>query len=230
MARRRFFVDGCDGCRAEVHGPAAAHLARVLRAQVGQDFEIAHAGRVYLARIRSVARTSVEFEVLEAVPQPPPQPDLVLALALFKFDRLEWALEKAAELGVSSIVLIATRRVEPRLLAAAPARMARWQAILHAAAEQSRRNAVPPIAPPRPLREFLAAPGPGARLLLSELPAHPPLTPVSDAATLLVGPEGGFAPEELGAAAAAGFAPVSLGPRILRSETAVLAALARLRP
>ncbi|HWG36487.1 MAG TPA: RsmE family RNA methyltransferase [Terriglobales bacterium] len=229
MARRRFFVDTCDGQTAHLRGEGAAHLTRVLRAEPGQEYEIAHQGRVYLARITSAAPAAVDFEVLEELPQPEPEPALALGLALFKFDRMEWMLEKATELGVSSIALIATRRVEPRLLAAAPKRLARWKAILRGAAEQSRRCDVPAISPPQPLAQFLAAPPPGRRVMLSEVSGLPALMAIPEAAILLAGPEGGFAPEEFDAAAAAGFEPVSLGPRILRTETAILAALARLR-
>jgi len=225
VARRRFFAAAVENGAGFVPG---AHLARVLRAQPGQVYELAHQGAVYLAEVTAVQADGVRFRILESLAVPPPGPSLDLAVALFKFDRFEWMLEKATELGLSRLQPLTTRRTETRLAEAAPRRLARWRAILHDAAEQSRRASLPEILAPQPLVAFLAAPLAARRLLLSELPGEPALAPAQEATVLLAGPEGGFAPEEFAAASQAGFIAVSLGPRILRCETAVLAALARL--
>ncbi len=229
MARRRFFATSVQGGEAYLAGPAARHLHRVLRARPGQQFELAHGGRLYLATVRHSSTAEVAFVIDEELAATTPEPRLELAVALFKFDRFEWMLEKAVELGVSAVQPLLTRHTEPRLAAAAPARRPRWEAILFAAAEQSRRADWPTLSEPGRLDHFLAAPGSGQRLLLSELPGAPSLQPPAADAVLLAGPEGGFAPEEFSAAEGAGFISVSLGPRILRVETAVLAALARCR-
>lgn len=135
-------------------------------------------------------------------------------------------IEKATELGLTRLTPLTTRRTDPKLAAAAPARRARWQQIARGAAEQSRRAAWPEIAGPEPLRAWLAQPHPGKRLLLSDAFDVRTITPTRGPVGMLVGPEGGWSPEETVAAESAGFTAVSLGPRILRSETAVLAALA----
>lgn len=229
MARRRFFATEVTEGEARLAGPAARHLHRVLRARPGQQFEIAHGGRVFLATVRRSSADAVALGIDEELEPAAPEPRLALAVALFKFDRFEWMLEKATELGVSAVQPLITRRSEARLAAAARARRPRWEAILLAAAEQSRRADCPSLAEPATLAAFLASPVAGQRLLLSELREAPPLKPPAGDAVLLAGPEGGFAPEEFDAAAAAGFTAVSLGPRILRVETAALAALARCR-
>lgn len=228
--RRRFFADGIEAGRAVVRGQTAAHLARVLRAQPGQEYELAREGQAFLGRIASVSARQVDFDIVAALPQSDPGPRIELAAAIFKFDRFEWMLEKATELGLRRLHLLSTRRTDPRLLAAAPKRLERWRAIVIEAAQQSRRADWPGIAPPQPLAEYLAHPPEGRRVLLSEEPGGAPLeaTPAHEPLTLLAGPEGGFAAEEFAAAHLAGFTPVSLGPRILRCETAILAALARL--
>ena len=227
MARRRFFATRVATGEAEIVGAGAAHLARVLRVEVGQEYELAHAGQVYLGRVARVSPRAVGFALVAALPAPAPTPPLAVAAALFKFDRFEWMLEKATELGLSRLQLLATRRTDPRLLAAAPKRLERWHTIAVEAAQQARRADWPEIAPPQTLADFLAEPLGGAKVLLSEEPGGARLGLVSGTLTLLTGPEGGFAPEELAAAEAAGYAPTSLAPRILRCETAILAALAR---
>ncbi|HVA65133.1 MAG TPA: RsmE family RNA methyltransferase [Terriglobales bacterium] len=227
MARRRFFATRVAAGEAEIEGAGAAHLARVLRVEVGQEYELAHAGQVYLGRVARVSPRAVGFALVATLPAPAPAPPLAVAAALFKFDRFEWMLEKATELGLSRLHLLATRRTDPRLVAAAPKRLERWHTVAVEAAQQARRADWPAIAPVQTLANFLAEPRDGAKLLLSEEPGGARLSLASGALTLLTGPEGGFAPEELTSAEAAGYAPISLGPRILRCETAILAALAR---
>jgi 16S rRNA (uracil1498-N3)-methyltransferase len=158
---------------------------------------------------------------------------VTLLLAIVKFDRFEWALEKATELGVGEIVPLAAARSEKGLIAAAAKRAQRWEKILLESAQQSRRLAPPVLRPAvRPREAFLATREQHTvSLLLSERADAPGLKSVlegkrSCAAAFAIGPEGGWMDEELAAAREAGFAEASLGQNILRTETAVAAALA----
>jgi 16S rRNA (uracil1498-N3)-methyltransferase len=233
--RRRFFVDQPFGGRsAIIEGDTAHHLGRVLRAQPGQLYELSDSIAVWLGRIESVTRDRIEFALLEEIPSQQPAVDIILLLSIVKFDAFEWALEKATELGVAMIVPVAAARSEKALLAAANKRADRWRKILVEASQQSRRVRVPVLfAPLQPDGAFREAYGLGAKILLSERSEASPLratlssTRVSEA-TLAIGPEGGWTNEEFASAAAAGFREVSLGKLILRSETAVIAALASL--
>jgi len=227
--RRRFFADRVDGKQAWVEGANAAHLARVLRAQVGQQYELAFEGMAYLAQVVAVQKDQIGFDLIEELPQPPPSPEIELNAAVFKFDRLEWMLEKATELGVSRIQLVAAERSEPKLVAATEKRLPRWRQIMFDAAQQSRRVDIPELLPPCGLAAALARKFAGRSLVLSEDPETTTmLAPAQLPTRLLAGPEGGFTLAEFAAAQAAGWQPVSLGPRILRCETAALAALARI--
>ncbi len=239
MTRRRWIADRASGDRAWLMGANAAHLARVLRARVGQEFEISAAGRVRRGRVCSITDSEVEFELenelnMARAPSPANQPDTVLLLAIFKFDRLEWAIEKATELGVSAIVPVIARRTDPHLAKAAVKRVARWRRLAHEAAQQSRRAAAPEIASPVQLQEALGLAA-GTRILLAESGAaltlrqaleQPSATDQRPSTALAIGPEGGWTEDELAAFARAGWTAASLGANILRAETAALAALA----
>ncbi|MGH9414201.1 MAG: RsmE family RNA methyltransferase [Terriglobales bacterium] len=223
MARRRFFATSVADGRAWIEGAGAHHLTRVLRAEAGQHYELAHAGQVYLACVVRAAEQRVEFSIVETLPLAAVA-ELEAGVAVFKFDRFEWMLEKATEVGLTRLWPLLTRRTEPKLAAAASRRVQRWQTIVRQAAEQARRTTMPAILPPLAFNAFLALPAPAARWLLDETPGGITL-PAATPCRLLAGPEGGWAPEETAAAQAAGFTRVALGPRILRCETAVLAAL-----
>ncbi len=233
--RRRFFVEQFDGDRAVLRGEAAQHLGRVLRAKPGQLYELSDGETVKLARTERVGRDAVEFTLLEPVPARQPLLRTTLLLAVVKFDHFEWTLEKATELGVDEIVPLAAARSEKALIAAAAKRAPRWQKILLESAQQSRRLRPPvlraagqaAIRPQEAFREEQAA----LKVLLSERPGAPALRGVLEgknatSVALAIGPEGGWTDDELAAARAAGFAETSLGASILRTETAVLAALA----
>ncbi|MGH9488059.1 MAG: RsmE family RNA methyltransferase [Terriglobales bacterium] len=226
MARRRFFASACDGARARIDGESAHHLTRVLRVQPGQEYELAWKGALYLGRIESARTGAVELTVTAQLAAPQPESALELAAAIFKFDRFEWMLEKATELGMTRLWPVVSRRSDPRLAAAAAARARRWRQIALSAAEQSRRATCPDIAAALSLAALLAHPFAGQRLLLSEAKDAPAMAGAAPPLRLLLGPEGGWSEEEASAAAAAGYRPVSLGGRILRAETAALAALA----
>ncbi|HEX6908203.1 MAG TPA: RsmE family RNA methyltransferase [Terriglobales bacterium] len=240
MTRRRWIADQVSGNRAALVGEHAAHLARVLRAQVGQEFDIAADGVVRRGRILSVSGDRVEFELGEEVAAAPAVP-VTLALAIFKFDRMEWAIEKCTELGVARIVPFAARRTDAHLAASAAKRVERWRRIAREASEQARRAAPPEVADPVKLREVLALAG-KQRIVLSEAERAVSLrelcgvgapsagsgqAPARDVSLILtIGPEGGWTNEELQAFTQAGWKSASLGATILRAETAAIAALA----
>jgi len=231
--RRRFFVEKFDGQRALVSGNRAHHLGVVLRAQAGQLYELSDGVRVCLGRIEKVARDSVEFGLLEDLPANEPALRTTLLLSIVKFDSFEWAIEKATELGVGDIVPLAAARSEKGLVVAAEKRSERWRKIVLEAAQQSRRVRLPVLqAVARPEAAF-AARADGLGIFLSERAEAPALrvalrNRVASDAVLAIGPEGGWTDEERDAAVKAGFHETSLGRLILRTETAVIAALASL--
>jgi 16S rRNA (uracil1498-N3)-methyltransferase len=230
MTRRRWIADESSQNRAALTGAHAEHLVRVLRAQVGQEFDIATANAVRRGRITSISDARVEFELGDTVPATQ-LPDLTLVLAIFKFDRMEWAIEKATELGVRRIVPVIARRTDAHLASTANKRFERWQRLVHQASEQSRRAAVPDLAAPIKLNEaalvsastrILLAESENQQTLLDRLDAHPPNASLA----LAIGPEGGWTPDEISTFTSAGYLPASLGPTILRAETAAIAAVA----
>jgi 16S rRNA (uracil1498-N3)-methyltransferase len=210
---------------------AAHHLGRVLRAQIGQLYELSNGERVHLARIEKVARERVEFALLEELPSHQPSLNVTLLLSIVKFDMFEWALEKATELGVTTIVPLAAARTEKALLAAAPKRADRWKKILLEASQQSRRVRVPLLSEIQEPESAFASSNDRVRVMLSERAEAPPLRKVLEGqaaarAALAIGPEGGWTDTEFEAALRGGFQEASLGRLILRTETAVIAALA----
>jgi 16S rRNA (uracil1498-N3)-methyltransferase len=231
--RRRFFVEQFVADRAFMEGEAAHHLGRVLRAQPGQLYELSDGERVWLGRIESVGRDRVQFTLVEELPAVQPSVEVMLLLAVVKFDAFEWAIEKAAELGVSTIVPLAAERSEKALLVAAAKRADRWKKILLEASQQSRRVRVPVLGSLAKPDSAFASRKDALGVMLSERPTASPLRKVlqgqrTASATLAIGPEGGWADAEFAAAQGYGFLEASLGRRILRTETAVVAVLASL--
>lgn len=228
--RRRFIADTASGSRASLRGDQAQHLSRVLRAVPGQVYDVVANGFVHRAEIVSVADDEVVFtlhEELEAAAALP----LSLLLAVFKFDHLEWAVEKATELGVASIQPVLARRTEKHLAQASAKRVERWRRIALEAAKQSRRTDVPEVREPVALKAALEAESAGCRILLSEVEQSVRLATAlasagQGAVALAIGPEGGWAPEEMALFTTHGWQHVTLGPRILRAETAAIAAIA----
>ena len=209
-------------------GAQAQHYARVLRGVPGMRCEVVSGGRVWAATVASVSEERVEFLLEHELAAQGALP-VTLLLAVFKFDRMEWAIEKATELGVARIVPVVARRTEKHLGQAAVARVERWRRIANEATQQSRRAEVPVIADPVLLKQALLQEWHGARLQLAEKEHMVMLTDAlagNDAVTLAVGPEGGWTPEEEQQFQAAQWQPVSLGSRILRAETAAIAATA----
>jgi len=230
MTRRRWIADEVAGDRAALGGEHAAHLSRTLRVRVGQEFEVACGASVRLGTVASVSEDRVEFvlgEEISAVASAP----ITLLLAVFKFDRMEWAIEKCTELNVSSIIPVIARRTEKHLALAAEKRVERWRRIAREASEQSRRIEAPKIGDPIKLAEALNQAA-ELRVVLAETEREAGFTDIlSETASggslaLAIGPEGGWAGDELEAFHKAGWISASLGTTILRAETAAIAALA----
>jgi 16S rRNA (uracil1498-N3)-methyltransferase len=233
--RRRFFVDQVRNGKAQIEGDDARHLTRVLRVEPGQRYEISDNRNVYLAEVETAHKEHVVFQTIEKMPPPPDSVRLVLCAALIKFDRFEWLIEKATELGVTEIIPVEATRSERGLERAAIKRVERWRKIALETSQQARRAHLPEVSEPATLKEALALPA-GYRYTLDENPGGAPLAealPVNrtadDAVAILTGPEGGWTEEERSSFAPAGWTPVSMGPLILRAETAAIAALAIVR-
>lgn len=232
--RRRFIADTWSPAtghptHAALTGDQAAHLARVLRAQPGQVYDIVANGFLHRAEITSVADHEVRFTLHEELEADAALP-IHLLLAVFKFDHFEWAVEKATELGVARLTPVLARRTEKHLAHAAIKRVERWRRIALEAAKQSRRTDIPDVADPVPLATALSAETAPARILLSEteqeLSLSSALRGTDGDLALAIGPEGGWAPDEMSLFTAQNWTHVTLGPRILRAETAAIAALA----
>ncbi|RRA48652.1 16S rRNA (uracil(1498)-N(3))-methyltransferase [Acidipila sp. EB88] len=234
MARRRWIADQWSEGRAELVGAQARHLAKVLRAEPGMRCDVVADGRVWSAVLDTVSEERAAFVLEQELAGDAALP-LTLLLAVFKFDRLEWAIEKATELGVQRIVPVVARRTEKHLAQAAAARVERWRRIAHEAAKQSRRADLPEVHEPESLKAALARTWTGTRLLLAESERTMMLSDALLALTsgnteagvvMAVGPEGGWTADEELLFAKHAWQPVSLGPRILRAETAAIAATA----
>jgi 16S rRNA (uracil1498-N3)-methyltransferase len=228
-------ADAVEGDRAFLTGAHAQHLSRVLRAKVGQEFDIATADSVRRGKILHIDEERVEFTLGERV-ESEESLSLTLWLAVFKFDRMEWAIEKCTELGATDIVPVIARRTEAHLAGAAEKRVERWRRLAMQAAEQSRRARPPEIAAPVKLKNALTAPAAdpdidALRLVLAETEEEKTLAEIvgssADAeVTLAIGPEGGWADDELKIFRDSGWVSASLGKTILRAETAAIAATA----
>ena len=229
MTRRRWIADEVSGNRAFLVGAHADHLARVLRARVGQEFDITTGSEVRRGRLTAISPDRVEFELGEQI-SVSPNVQVTLLLSIFKFDRMEWAIEKCTELGVARIVPVIARRSEAHLASAAAKRVERWRRIVLQAAEQSRRSLVPEVFQPLKLKEALMLPG-GMRIVLSEFETEVKLkdllqSPSGGEVVIALGPEGGWTNEELTVFREAGWISASVGSTILRTETAAIAAMA----
>jgi 16S rRNA (uracil1498-N3)-methyltransferase len=228
MTRRRWIADEASGNHAALVGRHADHLSRILRARIGQEFDIAAGAEVRRGRITRIEPHRVEFELGDTVPGSI-APQVTLALSIFKFDRMEWAIEKCTELGVARIVPVIASRTESHLAAAAAKRVQRWQRIVRQAAEQSRRTSPPVVSQPIKLKDALAWPG-STRIVLSEsekdVMVKDSLPSAASDVILALGPEGGWTASELDQFRDAGWSSASLGDTILRAETAAIAATA----
>jgi 16S rRNA (uracil1498-N3)-methyltransferase len=249
MTRRRWIAEHWDEATATLVGEQAEHMTRVLRAQPGMDADVVAGGHVFHAQVAAVARDEVRFNLIAELEADPALP-VTLVIAVYKFDHMEWAIEKATELGVAAIAPVIARRTEKHLAAAADKRAERWRRIAHEAAQQSRRTDVPLIFDPAPLATRVRAASESsesleaarsasgtAYIVLAEQERTTTLRHALEEAMaaagsemptleVAIGPEGGWAPSEEALFDANGWRAASLGPRILRAETAAIAALA----
>jgi 16S rRNA (uracil1498-N3)-methyltransferase len=228
----RFHVPGAaPGARVSLPEHSAHHAREVLRLRAGAAVRIFDgAGAEYDATLESVTRRGVDARIVSAAaPRPESSLRLVLAVSPLKGDRMELVIQKATELGVAELWPVITARTDA---AARPAlegsRQERWEKVASGAAEQCGRAVVPLVAPTATFAELLDRPFEGERFVFVETPGAPALparpSPPS-AVLLLVGPAGGWEPRETERLQRAGFATAGLGPRILRSETAAIAAV-----
>jgi 16S rRNA (uracil1498-N3)-methyltransferase len=236
MTRRRWIAEHWDEATATIVGAHAEHMARVLRAQPGMEADVVAGGHVFHAQVAAVSADEVRFNLIAEVQADPALP-VTLVLSVYKFDRMEWALEKATELGVAAVAPMIARRTEKHLAQAADKRAERWRRIVHEASQQSRRSDVPLILDVVALASRVRAASNATRIVLAEQERTTTLrNAIAEAADaggeempaleIAIGPEGGWAPEEEALFDANGWRAVSLGPRILRAETAAVAALA----
>ena len=248
MTRRRWIAEHWDEATATLVGEQAAHMTRVLRAQPGMEADVVAGVHGFHALVAAVTRDEVRFNLIAELEADPALP-LTLVMAVYKFDHMEWAIEKATELGVAAIAPVIARRTEKHLAEAAAKRAERWRRIAHEAAQQSRRTDVPIIFDPAPLATRVRAASESsesleatrasgtAYIVLAEQERTTTLRHALEEAMsaagsemptleVAIGPEGGWAPSEEALFDANGWRAASLGPRILRAETAAIAALA----
>ncbi len=245
MTRRRWIADTWTDNTASLLGPQALHLARVLRAVPGQSFDVLSNGFLHRATVTSVSDGEVVFALHEELEVDAALP-VHLLLAVIKFDHYEWGLEKATELGAARITPVLAQRTDKHLATSAAKRVERWRRIAREASQQSRRSDIPAIDEPQPLRAAVQLATAPTKLLLAEteqsdtlaaaltkanqLVSEPASQPEEIAApehelAFAVGPEGGWTADEMQLFTASGFHHVTLGPRILRAETAAICAL-----
>ncbi len=240
----RFYLPpaACEGALLELTGTEAHHAGQVLRLRPGEAVTVLDgAGRELVCAVAAVDRRVVRLTVREHRQHPPPRPRITLCQAVAKSRAMDWIVQKATELGAARLVPVFTERSVPRLAAAeAGTRAARWREIALEAMKQCGTPWLPEIPPPAPLEAVLAqmagadlalvaalTSGAGPlRARLAEYHTRTGRPPESPA--IWVGPEGDFTPAELAALERAGVLAISLGPRVLRCETAALVSLALL--
>ncbi|WP_395747259.1 16S rRNA (uracil(1498)-N(3))-methyltransferase [Prosthecobacter sp.] len=213
-------------------GDEAQHCSRVMRKQAGDSIEVFDgAGRVAVCEITHVSKTEVQVRIISESCVEPFQTSIHLLPALIKGEPFEWLLEKAVELGAGSIQPVVTERTVIHLDAAqADKKLVKWRRHMIESAKQCHTPFVPELHPPVPFAsavkfqaglKLIPALSEHSRTLKQALPASKP-----QSVAVLIGPEGDFTPEEETQAFAAGFVPVTLGPLVLRAETAGIATLA----
>ena len=233
MSTARFHVpEAAPGARLELPDHSSHHAREVLRLRAGSEVRIFDGlGAEFEATLDSVTRQGVTARLGGVVTPRCPESPLRVTLALppLKGDRMESVIQKATELGVAEVRPVVTARTDA---AGRPAlqgsRQERWEKVASGAAEQCGRAVVPVIHPTTTLDALLAVPFEGRRILFLETPGQPALTaggPSPSSAVALVGPAGGWEPAEAARIQAAGFEPAGLGPRVLRAETAAIAAV-----
>ena len=232
MTRRRWIADRWNENSATLLEEQAAHLARVLRAQVGQEFDIVAGHAVRRGVVEKVSANTVEFSLHEEV-EPGESLPLIVGLSVVRFERMEWAIEKLTELGVARMIPLTAQRSEKHLVQAATKRCERWRKISRESAQQSRRSQVPEISDPMSVADCIAESNDALRYLFSEEERSRSLweslmttdrnVAPSTKIYAAIGPEGGWTSSELSSFATSGWQSVSLGKNILRTETAAIA-------
>jgi 16S rRNA (uracil1498-N3)-methyltransferase len=242
MTRRRWIAERWDEATATLTGATADHLIRVLRAQPGMKADVVAGGRVFHSEVAAIdsgsdgTSSEVRFNLLAEMNAEPALP-ITLVMSIYKFDRMEWAIEKLTELGIAEIAPVIARRSEKHLSHASEKRVERWRRIAHEASQQARRSDVPVIHDPVMLPERVRTESTAKRIVLAEQERSTTLRAALEEAIdsagvqipaieIAIGPEGGWAPDEEALYDAHGWKAVSLGPRILRAETAAITALA----
>jgi 16S rRNA (uracil1498-N3)-methyltransferase len=241
MTRRRWIAESWDESTATLSSTTADHLVRVLRAQPGMTADVIAGGRVFRAEVAAIesgadGKSEVRFNLIAELSAEPALP-ITLVMSVYKFDRMEWAIEKLTELGVAEIVPAVARRSEKHLAQAALKRTERWRRIAHEASQQARRSDVPVIHDPVMLAARVRSESTATRMVLAEQERSTTLRGALEEAIgaagsamsaieIAIGPEGGWAPDEEALFDANAWKAVSLGPRILRAETAAITAIA----
>ena len=221
MTRRRWIADRWSENSAVLLDAQAAHLARVLRAQVGQEFDIVAGNTVRRGVVEQVAVDVVEFSLHEEVEAAGSLP-LVVALSIVRFERMEWAIEKLTEIGVARMIPLIAQRSEKHLVQAAAKRKERWGKIARESAQQSRRVAIPEICDPMSIAQCIAEVPEACGCTFVRAGANPVAVGISDdnrgrsttataAIYAAIGPEGGWTPAELSSFADAGWRSVEHG-------------------
>ncbi|WP_317931438.1 16S rRNA (uracil(1498)-N(3))-methyltransferase [Halioxenophilus sp. WMMB6] len=218
----------------ELGANVAHYLGKVLRMAVGRPVILFDGtGGEYQAEITGLSKSSIQFTLGEFSPESRESPlALELAIGLSRGERFEWVLQKATELGVSRIVPLLTERVEVKLSGERLAKKREhWQQIVVSACEQCQRTLLPQLSEPQPLATWLAETDTAwAFVLHHRAPERlQDYTTSPTRVALLVGPEGGLSEGEIEQALNAGLKPLALGPRVLRTETAPIAALSVLQ-
>lgn len=236
MSSPRFYCREplAPGARLDLPEPVARHAVRVLRLPPGAEIVLFDGrGGEYPAQIEHIERDRVSVSLGAWLERECESPlDITLVQAVQAADKMDFTIQKAVELGVGHIVPVESRRSVVRLSGdRAGKRVAHWQGVAAAACEQCGRNRVPIVAPLESVEQWLARPADGALRLMLAPGATKTLTelPPATKLQLLIGAEGGLDPREVTAAESAGFVAVRLGPRVLRTETAGLAALSALQ-
>jgi 16S rRNA (uracil1498-N3)-methyltransferase len=219
------------GKHVTLEGTAANHVTRVLRLRIGDELTLFDGrGGEFAARIEEFRKDCVKVSVGEQRSTERESPlSLILAQGVSRGERMDWVVQKATELGVSRIIPVFTERSVVRLDAKqADRKVQHWRAIAIAACEQSGRNRIPDVTSPVNFFDLIRGGEPGSTRLLLSPTANLRLNELREPGTgitVLIGPEGGLADSEHEAAISAGFRAVRLGPRVLRTETAAIAAL-----
>ncbi|MBX9705445.1 MAG: 16S rRNA (uracil(1498)-N(3))-methyltransferase [Gammaproteobacteria bacterium] len=217
----------------ELTAEAANHVARVLRMPVAAELLLFNGdGQQYASTITAISKRNVQVKIHAAEYKPVASPlQIHLAQAVARAEKMDWILQKATELGVSSITPLITERSGVKLDAERwQKRQQHWEAVIISACEQCGRNQLPSVTQPQEFTAFVAQPRSGTKLILAPEATTPlPSAVIEQAVTIVIGPEGGFSDLELTQAQQAGFSATQFGPRILRTETAAIAAVAVLQ-